>query len=190
VLLYETHVETVDMKDHRDQKSPPLQNKLPVTVCCPSVRLLQNSSATDIRRMSCCWKPDNWFHQLCQNAMPWDPWNLRTAHCITVGRLVVTYIYTHTHTHTRVCSSGVGIRQVASFKPHLEEFFGLLSVFCILNFRPQGLVLQDGRGTKGATCKLIWNQTATNNVLTLSPTLSVACVTLILVEELEDLPRR
>ena len=51
-----------------------LQHKLPVTVLCPSVRLLQKSSTMDITSMSCRWKPDSWFHQLCQYAMSWEPW--------------------------------------------------------------------------------------------------------------------
>lgn len=48
---------------------------LPVTVFCPSVRLLQKSSTMDISRMSCRWKPDSWFHQSCQYAMSWEPWS-------------------------------------------------------------------------------------------------------------------
>lgn len=45
----------------------------PVTVLCPSVRLLQKSSTVDISSMSCRWKPDSLFHQSCQCAMSWEP---------------------------------------------------------------------------------------------------------------------
>lgn len=44
----------------------------PVTVFCPSVRLLQKSSTVDISSMSCRWKPDSLFHQSCQCAMSWE----------------------------------------------------------------------------------------------------------------------
>lgn len=44
----------------------------PVTVLCPSVRLLQKSSTVDISSMICRWKPDSLFHQSCQCAMSWE----------------------------------------------------------------------------------------------------------------------
>lgn len=47
---------------------------LPVTVFCPSVRLLQTSSTIDMSRMSCRWTPESWFHQSCQCAVSWEPW--------------------------------------------------------------------------------------------------------------------
>ncbi len=62
------------IKETVTQVSLCLQNKLPVTVLCPSVRLLQKSSTIDISRMSCRWKLDSWFHQSCQCTMSWDPW--------------------------------------------------------------------------------------------------------------------
>lgn len=45
----------------------------PVTVLCPSVRLLQKSSSMDLRSMSFRWKPGSLFHQSCQCAMSWEP---------------------------------------------------------------------------------------------------------------------
>lgn len=49
-----------------------LRCQSPVTVLCPSVRLLQKSSTVDISSMSCRWKPDSLFHQSCQCAMSWE----------------------------------------------------------------------------------------------------------------------
>lgn len=63
-----------DTIKHEQENNTSLQHKLPVTVLCPSVRLLQKSSTMDITSMSCRWKPDSWFHQLCQYAMSWEPW--------------------------------------------------------------------------------------------------------------------
>lgn len=120
---------------------------LPVTVFCPSVRLLQKSSAMDMSRMSCRWKPDSRFHQSCQQAMSWEPWS---HSAVSISQLTVT---------------DRDATPVIAAPPHLQQ---LLRIFFFrrLDFGLQGLVLQDGCSAKGAACKLTWSQLTTTAIPT------------------------
>lgn len=107
-----------------------LQNKLPVTVFCPSVRLLQKSSTMDTRRRSCRWKPDSLFHQSCQYTMSWDPWWYRNGsmnHCKQPISTLVIYVN----------SSGGESQQFASLNLTCKSFSDSSSAFAVvtLDFR-------------------------------------------------------
>lgn len=108
----------------------------PVTILCPSVRLLQKSSTMDINSISCRWKPDSLFHQSCQCAMSWEPCKQVIYHYYLLQWLR-TWLY--------------------FVESHLWDFLSLFFISCCLNSKFQRLILQNGCSTKWATCKLTWN---------------------------------
>lgn len=91
----------------------------PVTVLCPSVRLLQKSSTMDINSMSCRWKPDSLFHQSCQCAMSWEPFKQVICHYLLL--LLRTLLW--------------------FLEPHLCDFLSLFFISGWLNSQFQSLIL-------------------------------------------------
>lgn len=71
-------------------------------------------------------------------------------------------------------------KDAPSSLPHLEDFFCLFFIFRRLNFWFQGLVLQNGSCTEGASCKLTWSQ--------LSIIKPQYCTAFWRKEELQDIP--
>lgn len=69
----------------------------PVTVLCPTVRLLQKSSTMDIKSMSCRWKPDSLFHQSCQCAMSWAPCKQVIYHYYLLQQLRTQLCFIESH---------------------------------------------------------------------------------------------